>query len=45
MVAKDELPKEADVDFMADAPPPRPYDEAITDAHRRVLKEAGLDIR
>lgn len=34
--------KENDVDYMADAPKARPYSEAITDEHRRVLKDEGV---
>jgi len=30
-----------EVDVMADAPPPRPYAEAVTDEHKQVLREAG----
>jgi hypothetical protein len=33
---------EAEVDYMADAPPPRPYSEAITDEQHALMVEYGL---
>lgn len=38
-------PQEVEVDYMADAPKARPYSEAITDEHRKVLEEAGIPIQ
>ena len=34
--------REPVVDFMADAPPERPYEDAVSDAHRELLAGAGL---
>lgn len=31
-------------DYMADAPPERPYGEAITDEHRALLASQGIDV-
>lgn len=33
--------EEKEVDVMKDAPPERPYGEAITDEHREFLRENG----
>jgi hypothetical protein len=35
---------EPEVDFMAEAPPARPYSEAITEAHRELLAINGVDV-
>jgi hypothetical protein len=37
-------PKEIEVDYMADAPKERPYEEAVTDEHRAFLREHGVII-
>jgi hypothetical protein len=37
-------PPEEAVDFMAEAPAERPYDEAVTDAHREHLAEHGIRV-
>ncbi len=34
--------EEPTVDFMADAPPERPYSEAITSEHREMLSANGV---
>jgi hypothetical protein len=46
---ENEMPKartndvgEAEVDYMADAPPSRPYSEAVTDEQRALMVEYGL---
>lgn len=36
--------KEKEVDYMADAPPARPYSEAVSDEHRALLAEHGIAI-
>ncbi len=36
--------EEPTVDFMADAPPERPYSEAITTEHRALLAENGITV-
>ena len=41
---QDEEVTEKEVDFMADAPPERPYHEAVTDEHRQILAEAGIPV-
>jgi hypothetical protein len=33
---------EQEIDFMADAPPERPYHEAVSDSHRELLTEHGV---
>ena len=43
-VEKTGPPKEVEVDYMKDAPPARPYSEAITDEHRAALEEAGFKV-
>ena len=43
-VEKTDPPKEVGVDYMAEAPPARPYSDAITDEHRSALKEAGFEV-
>jgi len=35
---------EVEVDYMAEAPPARPYSEAITDSHRALLAVHGIDV-
>jgi hypothetical protein len=41
-----EKPTDAEpvVDFMVDAPPARPYGDAITDQHRALLAENGVTV-
>jgi hypothetical protein len=44
--AKDEapVPTETEVDYMADAPPARPYSEAVSDKHRAFLTENNIPL-
>lgn len=41
---KAEDSQEQEVDFMADAPPARPYHEAVSDEHRQLLGENGVHL-
>lgn len=35
---------EQEVDYMAEAPPERPYSEAVSESHRELLATAGIHI-
>lgn len=35
---------EKTVDYLKDAPEERPYDKAVTDEHREVLREQGVQV-
>jgi hypothetical protein len=35
---------EPEVDYMADAPPARPYSEAISESHRELLAAHGISV-
>jgi hypothetical protein len=37
-------PTETPVDYMKDAPPARPYSEAITPEHRKFLETNGVSV-
>jgi hypothetical protein len=39
---KDEKPTEVEVDYMRDAPPERPYADAVTEEHRAFLFGRGV---
>lgn len=43
--AKPEEPgQEQEVDYMSEAPPARPYAEAVSESHRELLATAGIHI-
>jgi hypothetical protein len=41
---KEPVLTEEPVDYMKDAPPPRPYSEAISDKHRKFLEDNKIPL-
>lgn len=44
MKTKQEMANEPEGDYMAEAPQARPYSEAVTDEHRKLLSANGIEV-